>query len=81
MTTYYLSVNRGQFHVQDVAAASSAPSADIYLQMSLTNNITRNDVVQALRLFEAYLLSNGIPNIPSAGSPGSDLPPKLSAND
>ena len=72
MAQYFLSINRGQNQqTGNVLVATSAPTADTYLQISTTNLATRNDVIQAMRAIEKYILSNGLPG----GQIGTDLPP------
>lgn len=72
MATWFLSINRGQLDGQtgNVAIATSAPSADMYLQILSTNNPTRKDVLMALETFKNYLLSDGV----SGGQRGIDIP-------
>lgn len=76
---YYLSLARGKLKVGDVTANTSSQntSADVEIRMqidngSTTTGLTREDVIQAMRTMEAYLLSNGIPG----GSAGTNLPAK-----
>jgi len=72
MTTYFLSINRGQGqNPSKVAIATSAPSADTYVQINSTANQTKEDVMLGLKAIEMYLLSNGIPG----GQAGVDMPP------
>ena len=73
MAQQFLSINRGQLDGKtgNVAIATSAPSADMYLQILTTNNPTRKDVLMALETFKAYILSDGI----VSGQRGIDLPP------
>lgn len=74
MATWFLSINRGKTQQSgNVLVATSAPTADTYLQISSTNNPTRNDVIQAMRAIEKYILSNGLPG--GASNIGVDLPP------
>jgi len=72
MATYFLSLMRGQQSDGKVAIATSAPTADVYLQISTTNSPTREDVILAMEVFERYILSNGIPY--GAADAGTDLP-------
>lgn len=72
MAQQFLSINRGQFGIQKVLTATSAPTADVYLQISNTNNPTREDVLLALREINNFILSNGI----QSGTAGTNLPPK-----
>ena len=72
MATYFLSLNRGQQKDGDVAIATVAPSKDVYLQILTTNSPTREDVILALKVFERYILSNGLPN--GTSDIGVDLP-------
>lgn len=73
MAQQFLSINRGQLDGQtgNVAVATSAPTADMYLQILTTNSPTRKDVIQALDAFRNYILSDGI----AGGQRGIDLPP------
>lgn len=73
MTQYFLSINRGQLYGQpgNVLVATSAPSADMYLQIdATTHSPTRKDVLQALESFRQYILNDGV----SGGQRGVDLP-------
>lgn len=74
MTTFYYGLNRGRFNTGDVAAGTSLPSTDLILVVDQldqnSNPLTKKDVSLALRLFEKYILSNGVP----VGSPGADMP-------
>jgi hypothetical protein len=73
MAQNFLSINRGQAGGTpgNVLVATSAPTADMYLQILTTHNPTREDVLLALDNFRMYILSNGIPG----GETGVDLPP------
>lgn len=73
MAQNFLSINRGQADGQTgkVLVATSAPSADFYLQILTTNNPTRKDVLLALESFRNYILSDGV----AGGQRGVDLPP------
>lgn len=73
MAQQFLSINRGQLDGKtgNVLIATSAPTADIYLQILTTNNPTRKDVLLALDTFKAYILNDGI----NSGQRGVDLPP------
>lgn len=74
MAQWFFSVNRGQTQQSgNVIVATSAPSKDVYLQILSTNNPTRNDVIQAMRAIEKYILSNGLPG--GNSNIGVDLPP------
>lgn len=73
MTQYFLSINRGQLDGQtgNVLVATSAPSADFYLQIdATTHSPTRKDVLFALESFKNYILSDGV----AGGQRGVDLP-------
>lgn len=72
MAQQFLSINRGQLDGQtgNVAIATSAPSADIYLQILSTNSPNRKDVLLALETFKNYILSDGV----AGGQRGIDLP-------
>lgn len=72
MTQQFLSINRGQADGQpgNVLVATSAPTADMYLQISTTHNPTRKDVLLALESFKQYILSDGV----AGGQRGVDLP-------
>lgn len=72
MAQQFLSINKGQLDGQtgNVAIATSAPTADMYLQILSTNSPTRKDVLLALKTFENYILSDGV----SGGQRGVDLP-------
>lgn len=73
MAQYFLSINRGQLDGQtgNVAVATSAPTADMYLQILTTNNPTRKDVILAMQAFINYLNSDGV----AGGQRGVDIPP------
>lgn len=73
MAQWFLSINRGQLDSQtgNVLVATSAPTADMYLQILSTNSPTRKDVIMAMRAFENYLNSDGV----AGGQAGIDLPP------
>lgn len=73
MTAYYLSINKGQLDNQlgNVLVATSAPTADVYVQVDATTHTPdRKDVLLALKAIENYVLSNGVPG----GKIGTDLP-------
>lgn len=70
MAQQFLSLNRGQEHTGDVAVATSAPSADIYVQILTTNSPTKLDVIKALYVIIRYLIGNGVPG----GKVGVDMP-------
>ena len=70
MSQQFLSVARGVFTVDKVAVATSAPTADFFLQISSTNTPTRKDTILALELFKQFVLSNAI----YTGIPGDDIP-------
>lgn len=72
MAQQFISIMRGQVGTFKVLTATSAPTADIYVQVSNTNNPTREDVLLGLKEIINYMLSNGI----QSGSPGTNLPPK-----
>ena len=73
MAQQFLSINRGQLDGQtgNVVTATSAPSADFYVQILTTNNPTRKDLLLALEAFKNYVLADGV----SGGSRGTNLPP------
>lgn len=73
MTQYFLSVNRGQLDAQtgNVLVATSAPTADFYLQIDATSHTpTRKDTLLALQSIKNYILSDGV----AGGQRGTDLP-------
>jgi hypothetical protein len=73
MTQYFLSINRGQLEGQtgNVLVATSAPTADFYLQIdATTHSPTRKDTLFALEAIKNYILSDGV----SGGQRGTDLP-------
>jgi ribosome-binding factor A len=55
----------------NVTAATSAPTADVYVQVLTTNNPDKTEVIQALECIMQFLLSQGL----ESGSPGTDMPP------
>ena len=73
MTQYFLSINKGQLDGQtgNVLVATSAPTADFYLQIDATTHTPkRKDLLLALESFKNYVLSDGV----SGGQRGTDLP-------
>lgn len=72
MAQQFLSINRGQLDGQTgkVLTATSAPSADFYLQILSTNTPTRKDTLMALEAFRNYILSDGV----AGGARGTNLP-------
>lgn len=73
MTTYYLSINKGQLDGQtgNVLVATSIPTADVILTIDAsTHTPKRIDVIQAMKAFENYILSDGV----AGGQRGTDLP-------
>lgn len=73
MAQFFLSINRGQLDAQtgNVLVATSAPTADFYLQIDTTNSPTRKDAILAMQAFTNYLISDGV----SGGQVGVDIPP------
>lgn len=73
MAQQFLSINRGQNNAQlgNVLVATSAPSADVYVQILTTHTPTREDVLLSLDSIKMYILSNGVPG----GQAGVDMPP------
>ena len=59
MALHYWSIDRGQT-LKDVADSAVAPTADIVLAVDVTawNNPSKNDVLNALKYLEQYLLNN-----------------------
>lgn len=72
MSTYFLSLMRGQSKDGQVAIATSAPTADVYVQISTTNSPTKKDVLLLLKVIIRYIFSNGLPN--GTSDIGADLP-------
>jgi hypothetical protein len=73
MTANFLSIGLDKLNNLDgdVAVATSAPTADFYFQvLTTTYKPTKEQCIMALRQFERYLISNGVP----AGNVGVDLP-------
>lgn len=73
MTQYFLSINRGQLDAQtgNVLVATSAPTADFYLQIDATTHTPkRMDVIRAMESIKNYILSDGV----AGGQRGTDLP-------
>ena len=72
MAQQFYSINRGQLYGQtgNVLTATSAPTADVYVQVLSTNNPTREDVLQALDAIRNYILSDGV----AGGARGVNLP-------
>lgn len=72
MAQQFLSINRGQLDGKtgNVLTATSAPTADFYLQILSTNNPTRKDTLLALETIKNYILSDGV----AGGARGTNLP-------
>ena len=72
MAQQFLSINRGQLYGQtgNVLTATSAPTADVYVQISDTHSPTRKDVLQALEAIKNFILSDGV----AGGARGVNLP-------
>lgn len=72
MAQQFLSINRGQLDGQlgNVTTGTSAPSTDFYFQILSTNSPTKFDAIRAMKMFIAFIESNGAPS----GSPGTNLP-------
>lgn len=75
MTQWYFSINTGQTSPRDVLQATSAPTADVFVQVLSTNSPTRHAVLLALQAIEQFILSNGL----ESGSPGTDTPFSVAA--
>lgn len=74
MATWFYSINRGKTQqTGNVLVATSAPTADTYVQVLSTNNPTRKDVILGLRTIIKYIESNGLPG--GNSNIGVDLPP------
>jgi len=73
MTQWFLSINKGQLDAQtgNVLVATTAPTADFYLQILSTNSPTKKDTMLAMQAFRNYFLADGIPG----GQRGVDIPP------
>ena len=72
MASNFLGINRGVFKIGSVTAATTTSSGnDFELRIDTGKSSTRKDVVLALRIFEEYLESNGLPG----GNIGTNLPP------
>ena len=73
MASNFLGINRGKLEViGSVTASTSTNSTDFELRIDTGKSSTKEDVIKAMRLFELYILSNGIGG--GAGA-GSNLPP------
>ncbi|HZR03623.1 MAG TPA: hypothetical protein VFA81_10680 [Burkholderiales bacterium] len=71
MASNFIGINRGQDQVGLVAVSTTTPARDIELRVDTGKGSTKEDLVKALRIFEQYVLSNGVPGIGA----GTDLPP------
>lgn len=71
MASNFIGINRGQDQVGLVAVSATTPAKDIELRVDTGKSSTKEDVIKALRIFEQYILSNGVPG---AGA-GTNLPP------
>ena len=73
MASNFLGINRGKLEIVGTVTASTATTAtDFELRIDSGKSSTKEDVIKALRIFEIYILSNGIGG--GAGA-GSNLPP------
>ncbi len=72
MASFFLGANRGMTeNPGNISGGTSTNSTDLELQINMTNNPTREDVIKFLRLLQEYILSNGLPD----GAIGTYLPP------
>ena len=71
--TLFYSVNQGivPTGLNGVTVATSSQAADMQLEIDVTNPVTREGVILALRQIEQFILSNGVG---TATGPGVDLP-------
>ncbi len=78
MTTWnFLQGNRGDQHDGLVVASTSTattnvPATDIFLGWTTTHTPTKEDLILAMKMFERYLLAQGLPA--GASQRGVDLP-------
>lgn len=72
MTQFYLSINKYQLdsNPANVVTATSAPTADFFVQWSSANSPTKKDLLLALDTFAQFIKSNGM----QSGSAGTNLP-------
>lgn len=76
MASNFLGINRGKTeNPGNITGTTTQGSSDIELRMDTGKNLTREDVIKALRIFELYLLS-GLPPIAASGTVGQFIPPK-----
>lgn len=68
----FYSLKRGALQrPQSVTVATATQAGDFQLEIDVTNNPTKEDVILALRTFEQFILSNGVGTATGAGT---DLP-------
>ncbi len=69
----FYSINKGQLvNQQNVTVATSTQTADVQLEVDVTNSPTSETVILALRAFEQFILSNGVGT--GTTPQGTDLP-------
>jgi len=74
MSDYYYGWARGKpQNPQSIVVGTSTGSTDVELHVSTTHNVTKMDVILALRAIEQLINSNGIGTTTGAGV---DLPAK-----
>ena len=72
MASNFLGIQRGKDQVGLVTASTTTSSGnDFELRYDTGKSSTKEDFVKAMRIFEQYILSNGLPG----GNIGTDLPP------
>lgn len=73
MANFFIGINRGKLEILGSVTASTATSAtDFELRIDTGKSSTKEDVIKAMRLFEIYILSNGVGG---GAGPGVNLPP------
>lgn len=78
MTQNYLTLNRGQFSVQNVGVTTASTNrADFTFCWGSTNAPTIQDCWLAMDLFKQYLVAQGL----MSGSRGTEIPVAVSSND
>lgn len=73
MADYFYGVARGNgVRPQDVVVGTTTTSQDIELHVSTTNNVTKKDILLAIKAIYNFVYSNGVG---TTTGPGVDLPP------
>ncbi len=72
MASWFMGINRGKLEQPGlVTTATTTAGTDFELRVDSGKSSTKEDVIKALRVFEQYILSDGV----QSGSKGTNLPP------